>query len=232
MTGLIDSRLALSQWETLLQSNAISYWLGTNLESDPWWGAKPEPESIMTWHLWHGMVSQNMVWSILFFVSSCSEFTSKMESRAGGGPPPASANKKPLNRSLSNSDVAGYEKNDGSISDSAVASVVASDGRKRRPSIGYKVAALVGLSRRSSSTSQLSATGKGTPLRSMCHLTLYYQLIFTQARRQNQTLNLIKNKSKESAVGTYLISDITLGNALKLCLFFCSNLLNLKCHCA
>ena len=28
-----DSRLAPSQWETALQSNAISHWLGTNLES-------------------------------------------------------------------------------------------------------------------------------------------------------------------------------------------------------
>ena len=28
-----DSRLALSQWETSLQSNAISHWLGANLES-------------------------------------------------------------------------------------------------------------------------------------------------------------------------------------------------------
>ena len=38
ITGLLiiiraDSRLAPSQWETLLQSNAISHWLGTNLES-------------------------------------------------------------------------------------------------------------------------------------------------------------------------------------------------------
>ena len=28
-----DSRLALSQWEMLLQSNAVSHWLGANLES-------------------------------------------------------------------------------------------------------------------------------------------------------------------------------------------------------
>ena len=28
-----DSRLALSQWETLLQSNPVSHWLGANLES-------------------------------------------------------------------------------------------------------------------------------------------------------------------------------------------------------
>ena len=29
----VDSRLAPSQWETLLQSNAVSHWLGANLES-------------------------------------------------------------------------------------------------------------------------------------------------------------------------------------------------------
>ncbi len=93
-------------------------------------------------------------------VSSCSEFTSKMESRAGGPPTSASATRKSqLNRSLSNSDVAGYEKNDGSISDSAVSSSV-TEGRKRRPSLGYKVAALVGLSRKSNSTSQLAGQGE------------------------------------------------------------------------
>ena len=30
-----DSRLAPSQWETSLQSNAVSHWLGANLESAP-----------------------------------------------------------------------------------------------------------------------------------------------------------------------------------------------------
>ena len=79
-----------------------------------------------------------------------------MEKRAGGG----SKNKAPLNRSLSNSDVGGgIEKTDGSLSDSAVSSSV-TEGRKRRPSLGYKVAALVGLSRKSSSTSQLSSSSK------------------------------------------------------------------------
>ena len=88
-----------------------------------------------------------------------SEFTSKMESRAGGSSSQGSKNARaPLNRSLSNSDVGHYEKTDGSISDSAVSSSV-TEGRKRRPSLGYKVAALVGLSRKSNSTSQLSATG-------------------------------------------------------------------------
>ena len=31
----VDSRIAPSQWETSLQSNAVSHWLGANLESAP-----------------------------------------------------------------------------------------------------------------------------------------------------------------------------------------------------
>ena len=34
--GRADSRLVLSQWERLSQSNAASHWLGTNLESALW----------------------------------------------------------------------------------------------------------------------------------------------------------------------------------------------------
>ena len=33
MLHRVDSRLAPSQWEILLQSNAVSHWLGANLES-------------------------------------------------------------------------------------------------------------------------------------------------------------------------------------------------------
>ena len=32
-----DSRLAPSQWETSLQSNDVSHWLGANLQNHPWW---------------------------------------------------------------------------------------------------------------------------------------------------------------------------------------------------
>ena len=32
-----DSRIALNQWETSLQSNAVSHWLGANLESAMEW---------------------------------------------------------------------------------------------------------------------------------------------------------------------------------------------------
>ena len=34
-----DSRLTPSQWETLLQSNSFSHWLGTNLESAVWYNS-------------------------------------------------------------------------------------------------------------------------------------------------------------------------------------------------
>ena len=94
----------------------------------------------------------------MFYDCYCSEFASKMESRAGGTTP-SSSSRKPFNRSLSNSDVAGYEKNDGSVSDSALSSSVTENRKSRRPSLGYKVAALVGLSKKSSSTSQLPGQG-------------------------------------------------------------------------
>lgn len=51
------------------------------------------------------------------------------------------------------------EKNDGSQSDTAVGTVGAG-GKKRRSSIGAKMVAIVGLSRKSRSTSQLSQTGR------------------------------------------------------------------------
>ena len=53
------------------------------------------------------------------------------------------------------SESSSFERNDGSISDSAVSSSVI-EGRKRRPSLGHKVAAFVGLSRRSSSAMHLA----------------------------------------------------------------------------
>ena len=96
-----------------------------------------------------------MRFSTSIALSLCSEFSNKMGSRAGGQ---RSSRPAPLNRSFSNSDVVGYEKNDGSVSDSALSSSV-TEGRKRRPSLGNKITALVKFSRKSSSTSQLSNTG-------------------------------------------------------------------------
>uniref|UniRef100_A0A0L8FII0 Regulating synaptic membrane exocytosis protein 2 n=1 Tax=Octopus bimaculoides TaxID=37653 RepID=A0A0L8FII0_OCTBM len=88
-----------------------------------------------------------------------SEFTSKMESRT-------TIPKRQIIRSPS-SESSSFERNDGSISDSAVSSSVI-EGRKRRPSLGHKVAAFVGLSRRSSSAVQLAETNKkkGSVIRS------------------------------------------------------------------
>ena len=103
---------------------------------------------------------------IILFHLPLSEFTSKMERRAGTGHTSSRtpAPKTPLNRSLSNNDVAAEEKTDGSVSDSAVsASVTEGRSHRRRPSLGYKVAALVGLSRKSNSTSQLSSGGNKKP---------------------------------------------------------------------
>ncbi|KAF4798097.1 hypothetical protein TURU_067212 [Turdus rufiventris] len=56
------------------------------------------------------------------------------------------------------------EKNDGSQSDTAVGTV-GGGSKKRRSSIGAKMVAIVGLSRKSRSTSQLSQTGKDSEKR-------------------------------------------------------------------
>ena len=49
-----DSRLAPSQWETSLQSNAVSHWLGANLES----ALKHIPSHIS---IWYKQVNENMM---------------------------------------------------------------------------------------------------------------------------------------------------------------------------
>lgn len=56
-------------------------------------------------------------------------------------------------------DMCNLEKTDGSQSDTAV-STVGTDDKKRRSSIGAKMQAMVGMSRKSRSTSQLSQTGR------------------------------------------------------------------------
>lgn len=56
-------------------------------------------------------------------------------------------------------DMCSLEKNDGSQSDTAVGALGTS-GKKRRSSIGAKMVAIVGLSRKSRSASQLSQTGR------------------------------------------------------------------------
>ncbi|XP_068528572.1 regulating synaptic membrane exocytosis protein 2 isoform X49 [Anas acuta] len=84
-----------------------------------------------------------------------SVFTSKMQSRQMG------ASGKNMTKSTSiGGDMYTLEKNDGSQSDTAVGTV-GGGGKKRRSSIGAKMVAIVGLSRKSRSTSQLSQTEAG-----------------------------------------------------------------------
>ncbi|KAK9403102.1 regulating synaptic membrane exocytosis protein 2 [Crotalus adamanteus] len=89
-----------------------------------------------------------------------SVFTSKMQSRQIG----ASGQNITKSTSISG-DMYTLEKNDGSQSDTAVGTVGAG-GKKRRSSIGAKMVAIVGLSRKSRSTSQLSQTAGGKKLKS------------------------------------------------------------------
>ncbi|XP_021118434.1 regulating synaptic membrane exocytosis protein 2 isoform X23 [Heterocephalus glaber] len=90
-----------------------------------------------------------------------SVFTSKMQGRQTGDPG------KSVTRSTSvGGDLCSLDKNDGSQSDTAVGAP-GTGGQKRRSSIGAKVVAIVGLSRKSRSASQLSRTeGGGKKLRS------------------------------------------------------------------
>ncbi|XP_063780356.1 regulating synaptic membrane exocytosis protein 2 isoform X36 [Pseudophryne corroboree] len=82
-------------------------------------------------------------------------FTSKMQSRQMG------ASGKNMTKSTSiGGDMYTLEKNDGSQSDTAVGTV-GTGNKKRRSSIGAKMVAIVGLSRKSRSTSQLSQTEVG-----------------------------------------------------------------------
>ena len=46
-----DSWRAPSQWETSLQSNAVSHWLGANLESAQKWYMSPRRPLLLSWHL-------------------------------------------------------------------------------------------------------------------------------------------------------------------------------------
>ncbi|XP_073535856.1 regulating synaptic membrane exocytosis protein 2 isoform X49 [Phyllobates terribilis] len=87
--------------------------------------------------------------------SKISVFTSKMQSRQMG------VSGKNMTKSTSiGGDMYTLEKNDGSQSDTAVGTVGAGN-KKRRSSIGAKMVAIVGLSRKSRSTSQLSQTEVG-----------------------------------------------------------------------
>ncbi|KAM7075262.1 regulating synaptic membrane exocytosis protein 2 isoform 13-T13 [Molossus nigricans] len=84
-----------------------------------------------------------------------SVFTSKMQSRQMG-----SSGKNMTKSTSISGDMCSLEKNDGSQSDTAVGALGTSS-QKRRSSIGAKVVAIVGLSRKSRSASQLSQTEAG-----------------------------------------------------------------------
>uniref|UniRef100_A0A8C1M039 Regulating synaptic membrane exocytosis 2 n=1 Tax=Cyprinus carpio TaxID=7962 RepID=A0A8C1M039_CYPCA len=92
-----------------------------------------------------------------------SEFTSKMKNRQVGTA--AGGN---MTKSTSiGGDMCSLEKTDGSQSDTAV-SLVGTVDKKRRSSIGAKMAAVVGLSRKSRSASQLSQTGRSPIMSVSC----------------------------------------------------------------
>ncbi|XP_044063151.1 regulating synaptic membrane exocytosis protein 2 isoform X3 [Siniperca chuatsi] len=85
-----------------------------------------------------------------------SDFASKMKNRQMG-----SSGGMNMTKSTSVSgDMCNLEKTDGSQSDTAVGTV-GTDDKKRRSSIGAKMQAMVGMSRKSRSTSQLSQTEAG-----------------------------------------------------------------------
>ncbi|XP_076869203.1 regulating synaptic membrane exocytosis protein 2 isoform X3 [Brachyhypopomus gauderio] len=94
-----------------------------------------------------------------------SDFTSKMKSRqagvAGDGGGKSGGGGGDFTKSTSvGGNLCALEKTDGSQSDTAVG-LVGIEGKKRRASIGVKMAAVVGLSRKSRSASQLSQTEAG-----------------------------------------------------------------------
>lgn len=116
------------------------------------------------WYNWfiHQIVHLKYLFCLFLFTlaftfndpSAYSVFTSKMQSRQMG------ISGKNLTKSTSISgDMCSLEKNDGSQSDTAVGTLGTSS-KKRRSSIGAKMVAIVGLSRKSRSASQLSQTGR------------------------------------------------------------------------
>ncbi|XP_038656683.1 regulating synaptic membrane exocytosis protein 1-like isoform X26 [Scyliorhinus canicula] len=82
-----------------------------------------------------------------------SAFTSKMQSRQMG-----TSGRNIMKSTSVSEEMYSLENNDGSQSDTAVGTI-GSGGKKRRSSLGAKMVAIVGLTRRSRSTSQLSQTG-------------------------------------------------------------------------
>ena len=90
----------------------------------------------------------------MFLLCKYSSFTPKMQGRRMG------TSGRAITKSTSMSgEMYTLEHNDGSQSDTAVGAL-GSSSKKRRSSIGAKMVAIVGLSRKSRSASQLSQTGR------------------------------------------------------------------------
>ena len=103
-----------------------------------------------------------------------SDFASKMKNRQMGSSGGVNMTK---STSISG-DMCNLEKTDGSQSDTAVGTV-GTDDKKRRSSIGAKMQAMVGMSRKSRSTSQLSQTGRDpTCTASVLYVCLYVHLSY------------------------------------------------------
>uniref|UniRef100_A0A7N6FKK8 Regulating synaptic membrane exocytosis 2 n=1 Tax=Anabas testudineus TaxID=64144 RepID=A0A7N6FKK8_ANATE len=117
------------------------------------------------------------------------DFASKMKNRQMGSSGGVNMTK---STSISG-DMCNLEKTDGSQSDTAMGTV-GTDDKKRRSSIGAKMQAMVGMSRKSRSTSQLSQTGRAsrcTPsfgvhstyfISVVTSVCLYFSLIFPGVR--------------------------------------------------
>uniref|UniRef100_A0A8B9HWV7 Regulating synaptic membrane exocytosis 2 n=1 Tax=Astyanax mexicanus TaxID=7994 RepID=A0A8B9HWV7_ASTMX len=103
-----------------------------------------------------------------------SDFTSKMKNRQMG----VTGGSNMTKSTSIGGDMCTLEKTDGSQSDTAV-SLVGTDNKKRRSSIGAKMAAVVGMSRKSRSASQLSQTGKRMSCDHVC-LSLCVRLSETE----------------------------------------------------
>lgn len=117
----------------------------------------PLPSSLLSHPLHHPPLSSPLLSSHapLSMVVADSDFASKMKNRQMG-----SSGGMNMTKSTSISgDMCNLEKTDGSQSDTAV-SMVGTEEKKRRSSIGAKMQAMVGMSRKSRSTSQLSQTGR------------------------------------------------------------------------
>ena len=79
----VDSRLAPGQWETSLRSNAVSHWLGANLESDPM-------QHVHVFQVWWWAGTSGACWLITMAVVQYSSAPSSWAPSAQSSPPSVS----------------------------------------------------------------------------------------------------------------------------------------------